>query len=169
MCVREDFGADQLLYDGGDATLLVHKGKELEVKNATRCAEPPAASSAPRTTQLQQLQWLALRPCLHGKERPFQFIGWCTVQMMCVPEACGADQLMNDGGDATLLVHKGKELEVKNAKDGICQEQGSWLDPPVPIALAERMDTDPWMTPSGHLCYAMHDPKEDCEAGAVLG
>ena len=31
---------------------------------------------------------------------------------MCVPEADGSDQLMNDGGDATLLVHKGKELEV---------------------------------------------------------
>ena len=37
---------------------------------------------------------------------------------MCVPEADGSDQLMNDGGDATLLMHKGKELEVKNAKDG---------------------------------------------------
>ena len=26
--------------------------------------------------------------------------------------------MMNDGGDTTLLMHKGKELEEKNAKDG---------------------------------------------------
>ena len=42
-------------------------------------------------------------------------------------------------------------------------------DPPVPVVLAERMDADPWMAPSDRLCYAMHDPKEDFEAGAVLG
>ena len=45
-------------------------------------------------------------------------MAWCTEQMMCVPETDGSDQLMNDGGDATLLMHKGKELEEKNAKDG---------------------------------------------------
>merc|ERR1711881_325929 len=42
---------------------------------------------------------------------------WCTEQMMTVPGADGCDQLVDDGGDATLLVHKGKELEAKYAKD----------------------------------------------------
>ena len=37
---------------------------------------------------------------------------------MCGPVADGSDQLMNDGGDATLLLHKGKELKEKNAKSG---------------------------------------------------
>jgi len=43
---------------------------------------------------------------------------WCTEQMMTVPGADGCDQLVDDGGDATLLMHKGKELEEKHAKDG---------------------------------------------------
>merc|ERR1712151_1302315 len=43
---------------------------------------------------------------------------WCTEQMMTVPGADGCDLLVDDGGDATLLVHKGKELEEKYAKDG---------------------------------------------------
>merc|ERR1712192_351991 len=30
----------------------------------------------------------------------------------------GCDQLVDDGGDATLLVHKGREFEMKFAKDG---------------------------------------------------
>merc|ERR1712004_825157 len=42
---------------------------------------------------------------------------WCTEQMMTVPGADGCDQLVDDGGDATLLLHKGKELEAKYAKD----------------------------------------------------
>merc|ERR1712038_941993 len=42
---------------------------------------------------------------------------WCTEQMMTVPGADGCDQLVDDGGDATLLMHKGKEFEGKYAKD----------------------------------------------------
>ena len=36
---------------------------------------------------------------------------------MTVPGADGCDLLVDDGGDATLLMHKGKELEAKYAKD----------------------------------------------------
>merc|ERR1711988_2019004 len=43
---------------------------------------------------------------------------WCTEQMMTVPGADGCDLLVGDGGDATLLIHKGKEFEEKYAKDG---------------------------------------------------
>ena len=38
--------------------------------------------------------------------------------MMTVPGADGCFQSVDDGGDATFLVHKGKELEVKYAEDG---------------------------------------------------
>merc|ERR1711972_1315503 len=41
---------------------------------------------------------------------------WCTEQMMTVPGKDGCDQLVDDGGDATLLIHKGKEYEEKYAK-----------------------------------------------------
>merc|ERR1712066_732885 len=50
---------------------------------------------------------------------------WCTEQMMTVPGADGCDQLVDDGGDATLLIHKGKEYEAKFAKDGSLPDPSS--------------------------------------------
>ena len=48
---------------------------------------------------------------------------------MCVPEADGSAQVMNDGGDATLLLHKGKELKEKNAKSGFeCAAESTQRD-----------------------------------------
>merc|ERR1719457_288931 len=44
---------------------------------------------------------------------------------MTVPGADGCDQLVDDGGDATLLMHKGKELEEKFAKDGSLPDPAS--------------------------------------------
>merc|ERR1719230_72108 len=42
---------------------------------------------------------------------------WCTEQMLTWPGADGPDQIVDDGGDATMLIHKGKEFEEKYAKD----------------------------------------------------
>jgi adenosylhomocysteinase len=50
---------------------------------------------------------------------------WCTEQMMTVPGADGCDLLVDDGGDATLLMHKGKEFEDKYAKDGSLPDPAS--------------------------------------------
>merc|ERR1712176_1051430 len=50
---------------------------------------------------------------------------WCTEQMMTVPGADGCDLLVDDGGDATLLIHKGKEFEDKYAKDGTLPDPAS--------------------------------------------
>merc|ERR1712216_659536 len=50
---------------------------------------------------------------------------WCTEQMMTVPGKDGCDQLVDDGGDATLLIHKGKEYEEKFAKDGTLPDPNS--------------------------------------------
>merc|ERR1712071_108352 len=50
---------------------------------------------------------------------------WCTEQMMTVPGEDGCDQLVDDGGDATLLMHKGKEYEEKFAKDGSLPDPSS--------------------------------------------
>jgi len=54
---------------------------------------------------------------------------WCTEQMMTVPGADGCDFLVDDGGDATLLIHKGKELEEKFAKDGSLPDPSSTTNP----------------------------------------
>jgi len=42
---------------------------------------------------------------------------WCTEQMLTWPGADGCDQIVDDGGDATLLIHKGKDFEEAYAKD----------------------------------------------------
>merc|ERR1712078_244028 len=49
----------------------------------------------------------------------------CTEQMMTVPGEDGCDLLVDDGGDATLLIHKGKEFEEKYAKDGTLPDPAS--------------------------------------------
>merc|ERR1712159_944236 len=42
---------------------------------------------------------------------------WCTEKMLTWPGADGPDLIVDDGGDATMLIHKGKEFEEKYAKD----------------------------------------------------
>merc|ERR1711981_59257 len=54
---------------------------------------------------------------------------WCTEQMMTWPGCDGCDQLVDDGGDATLLIHKGKEFEEKFAKDGSLPDPASTTNP----------------------------------------
>merc|ERR1719146_509757 len=41
---------------------------------------------------------------------------WCTEQMLTWPGKDGPDMLVDDGGDATLLIHKGKEWEAEFEK-----------------------------------------------------
>merc|ERR1712025_432552 len=43
---------------------------------------------------------------------------WCTEQCLTWEDYPGPDLIVDDGGDATLLIHKGKEFEEKFAKDG---------------------------------------------------
>jgi adenosylhomocysteinase len=43
---------------------------------------------------------------------------WCTEQALTWPEGDGADLLVDDGGDATLLIHEGVKAEEAYAKDG---------------------------------------------------
>ena len=40
---------------------------------------------------------------------------WCTEQALTWPDGGHANMILDDGGDATLLVHKGKEYEAKGA------------------------------------------------------
>jgi len=40
---------------------------------------------------------------------------WCTEQVLLWPDGGGPNMILDDGGDATLLVHKGKEFEEAGA------------------------------------------------------
>jgi|Transcript_14139 adenosylhomocysteinase len=68
---------------------------------------------------------------------------WCTEQMMTVPGADGCDQLVDDGGDATLLIHKGKEFEEKFAKDGSLPDPNSTTNPEFKCILQLLKDSIP--------------------------
>merc|ERR1712013_429694 len=68
---------------------------------------------------------------------------WCTEQMMTVPGADGCDQLVDDGGDATLLIHKGKEYEEKFAKDGSLPDPSSTDNPEFKCILQLLKDSIP--------------------------
>merc|ERR1719161_2995147 len=50
---------------------------------------------------------------------------WCTEQMLTWPNGVGPKMLVDDGGDATLLIHEGKKAEEKYAKDGSLPDPAS--------------------------------------------
>merc|ERR1712224_549999 len=68
---------------------------------------------------------------------------WCTEQMLTVPGADGCDQLVDDGGDATLLIHKGREFEEKFAKDGSLPDPNSTTNPEFKCILQTIKDSIP--------------------------
>ena len=43
---------------------------------------------------------------------------WCTEQVLLWPDGGGPNMILDDGGDATLLVHKGKEFEARRRGAG---------------------------------------------------
>merc|ERR1712070_295891 len=65
----------------------------------------------------------------------------CTEQMMTVPGKDGCDQLVDDGGDATLLIHKGLEFETKFAKDGTLPDPASTDNPEFKCVLQVLKDS----------------------------
>jgi len=66
---------------------------------------------------------------------------WCTEQMLTWPGADGPDQIIDDGGDATMLIHKGKEYEEKFAKDGSLPDPESTQNPEFKCVLQTIKDS----------------------------
>merc|ERR1712231_17023 len=50
---------------------------------------------------------------------------WCTDKALTWPDGEGMDQIVDDGGDATLLLHEGKKFEDAHAKDGSLPDPAS--------------------------------------------
>ncbi|MEO8888518.1 MAG: adenosylhomocysteinase [Jatrophihabitantaceae bacterium] len=57
---------------------------------------------------------------------------WCTEQMLTWPDGSGPDSIVDDGGDATLLIHMGTEFEaagaVPSTDENDAEEYGIILD-----------------------------------------
>jgi adenosylhomocysteinase len=50
-------------------------------------------------------------PCFAWKGETLEEYWWCTEQMLTWPDGAGPNMILDDGGDATLLVHKGATFE----------------------------------------------------------
>src|SRR5271169_4429970 len=65
-------------------------------------------------------------PVFAWKGETLEEYWWCTEQALTWPGASGPNMLLDDGGDATMLVHKGAEFEavgsVPAAKDDDAEE-----------------------------------------------
>jgi len=50
---------------------------------------------------------------------------WCTEQMLTWPNGKGPQMIVDDGGDATMLIHEGVKAEAAYAKDGTLPDPAS--------------------------------------------
>ena len=50
-------------------------------------------------------------PVFAWKGESLEEYWWCTMQALTSPDGSGPDLIVDDGGDATLFIHKGYELE----------------------------------------------------------
>ncbi|GGK67204.1 adenosylhomocysteinase [Ornithinimicrobium pekingense] len=57
-------------------------------------------------------------PVFAWKGETLEEYWWCTTQIMLWPDGQGPNMILDDGGDATLLVHKGREWEQLGAVPG---------------------------------------------------
>ena len=70
-------------------------------------------------------------PCYAWKGETLEEYWWCTEQMMTWPDGNGPNMILDDGGDATMLVHKGVEFE----KSGVVPDPTSASNPEFAIVL----------------------------------
>merc|ERR1712054_207170 len=86
---------------------------------------------------------------------------WCTEQMLTWPGCDGPDQIVDDGGDATMLIHKGREFEEKYAKDKSLPDPMSTTNAEFKCVLQLIRDSIPRDPTIGLVCqkYARVSPK----------
>jgi adenosylhomocysteinase len=105
---------------------------------------------------------------------------WCTEQCLTWENYPGPDLIVDDGGDATLLIHKGKEYEAAFAKDGTVPDPDSTTNAEFKCVLALIRDSikinpkkwtamaDNWKGVSEETTTGVHRLKEMAAKGTLL-
>src|SRR6266513_818028 len=115
MSLRAKHGADKPL-DGVRVTGSLHMTIETAVLIETLAdlgASVRWASCNIFSTQDQAAAAIAAAgtPVFAWKGETLEEYWWCTYKALCHPGNKGPQLIVDDGGDATLLIHKGYELE----------------------------------------------------------
>ncbi len=115
MALREKYGADKPL-KGARITGSLHMTIQTAVLIETLVelgAEVRWASCNIFSTQDHAAAAIAARaiPVYAWKGETLEEYWWCTEQVLNWPDGGGPNMILDDGGDATLLVHKGVEYE----------------------------------------------------------
>ncbi|MGD2054286.1 MAG: adenosylhomocysteinase [Gammaproteobacteria bacterium] len=130
MALREEYGKEQPL-KGARITGSLHMTIQTAVLIETLVAlgaEVRWASCNIFSTQDQAAAAIAAQgiPVFAWKGETIEEYWWCTEQALTWPDGGEPNMILDDGGDATLLVHKGAEYEktgkVPDAKDNDNEE-----------------------------------------------
>jgi len=86
---------------------------------------------------------------------------WCTEQMLTWPGCDGPDQIVDDGGDATMLIHKGTEWEAEYSKSKKLPDPASSTNPEFKCVLqivrdSIQIDATKW-TRMGKFCKGVSE------------
>jgi adenosylhomocysteinase len=119
MAMREEYGASQPL-KGARVTGSLHMTVQTAVLIETLIAlgaEVRWASCNIFSTQDHAAAAIAAAgiPVFAWKGETLEEYWWCTEQALTWPGETGPNMILDDGGDATLLVHKGTEFEKAGA------------------------------------------------------
>jgi len=115
MALREEFGAQKPLKGGrvsGSLHMTIQTAVLIETVVALG-AEVRWASCNIYSTQDHAASAIAAAgvPVFAWKGETLEEYWWCTEQALTWPDGKGPNMILDDGGDATMLVHKGVEFE----------------------------------------------------------
>merc|ERR1712147_616296 len=85
---------------------------------------------------------------------------WCTDKALTWPDGEGPDQIVDDGGDATLLLHEGKKFEEAFAKDGSLPDPASTDNAEFKCVVATMIGVSEETTTGVHRLISMADKGE---------
>jgi len=115
MALREEFGAKQPL-KGARVSGSLHMTIQTAVLIETLVklgAQVRWASCNIYSTQYHAASAIAAMgvPVFAWKGETLEEYWWCTEQALTWPDGKGPNMILDDGGDATMLIHKGTEFE----------------------------------------------------------